>query len=167
MEHFLPGLRIIKTFIAVLLCLLFFHFIEYQNPMHAAVACVLMMKSTPEETISVGKLRVFGTILGGFVSYFPLLAIQRFEIQPDSVYMAFAISGAVLIALIICKGFRYDTYVSSTSAVLILIILMSQTIGTENAFLYVFYRTLETLIGIAIAFFVNRYLNFGSTYNKK
>lgn len=159
MKQFIPGLRIIKTFIAVFLCFAFFHMFDYYRPVHALIACVLMMKETSEETKIIGVQRVKGTLLGGVLSYLTLLLLAKLKLPAESLYSALIISFTVMLSFTICKGFKTEPYVATMSGVVLLITLVNHAESIQNIFSYVGIRILETLIGITIAFVVNRYLD--------
>ncbi len=160
MKKFLPGLRIIKTFIAVLICFMFFYFFDYYNPIYATIACILMMKTTSAETKSAGINRMKGTLLGGFLSLITLLLMNQMNISKTSYWAPVMMSLALVVSLMICKGFEQDPYVASMSGVVLLITLVSHSEDISNIFSYVSIRMIETLIGILIAFVVNRYFDF-------
>ncbi len=160
MKKFIPGLRIIKTFTAVFICFVIFFALDYYRPIHALIACVLMMRETSEETRIVGLQRVKGTILGGFLSFVTLILLDHFNIPSESLWSALMISLSLLVSFTICKGFETQPYVATMSGVVLLITLVNHADSTQNIFSYVGIRVLETLVGIFIAFLVNRYMNF-------
>lgn len=160
MKKYLPGLRIIKTFLAVYFCLMFFYLFDYYNPIYAAIACVLMLRHTSEETKRVGINRMKGTLLGGFIALITLLIGNQLNIEKTSLWAPLIMSLALMISFMICKITKQDPYVASMSGVVLLIILLSHSEDASNIFSYVTVRTIETLIGILIAFIVNRYFDF-------
>lgn len=164
-KTYLPGLRIIKTVLSVLLCLLFFNLFGHSKPIYAGIACILMMKETYDQTWTAGFNRVLGTLIGGSVSYIVLLFIQNFPFLIDTYLMSVILSTAVLVSLMICKWFHCDSYVYAMAGVITLITLLSYQDSYNNALRYVVIRILETIIGIYIAFFVNKYVNFGTAMN--
>lgn len=166
-KRFIPGLRIIKTALAVLLCLiLFFSFGNYK-PIYAAIACVLMMKESHEKTWEVGLNRIIGTMLGGLISLITLLLMNYLNVASDSMWVPVFLAAAIFFDLLTSKIFRLDTYVASISGVVLLITLLSYGSSRENVITYVLLRTQETIIGIIIAFLVNRYFNPPKLFNKR
>lgn len=162
MKKYLPGLRIVKTVVAVFICLLFFYSLGYYKPLYAVISCVLMMRHSSDETKTIGYYRMKGTLLGGFVSYLTLLAINQFNIDTLSMWGPFVMSFSLFVTLMICKIFDEDPYMYSMSGVVLLITLISHAENTSNLFAYVFVRTAETLVGLVIAFVVNRYFKLSS-----
>lgn len=64
------GLRNIKTAISVTLCMVIFDIINRDNAFFACIAAVFCMKDTVSSSISMGKNRIIGTIIGGLIGIF-------------------------------------------------------------------------------------------------
>lgn len=152
-DQLIPGLRIIKTSIAVFICLVFFDLINYDNPIYAAIACILTMRTSIAETGQSGFDRIVGTILGGAISLIVLL------LPLENVYRPLVLAGAVLVDMVISKWFNFRGPVYSMSGVIILIILLSHNDSSQTALTYVSLRVAETMVGILIALAVNRFIN--------
>ena len=154
-KDLMPGGRIVKTALAVLICLVLAYIIGYDYPIYAVIASVLMMKESSDETKRAGLNRMKGTILGGLVSYITLIL---FGDSLDTIWGPFIMSFSVVIVLSVTKWMHQDSYVGSMSSVVLLITLMGHASTSRGAFVYVVIRTVETLVGILIAFFVNEYI---------
>ncbi|NLC64559.1 MAG: hypothetical protein GX753_02685 [Erysipelothrix sp.] len=155
-EKMVPGLRIIKTSLAVFVCMVLFYAIRYYTPTHALVACVLMMKSTPDETRFAGIDRIKGTLLGGLISYGGLLILDTLSIDMTHYVTPLIVAIGVLLCLVVSKAYEQGSYVSSMSSVVFIITIFGHATSTRSITLYVIVRTLETLVGILIAFAVNK-----------
>ena len=71
-----PGLRIIKTFIAVTLAMVVSaHRPGEGLPFYSAIAAIICLKSDVEGSREIGKNRIIGTFLGGFCGLIYLLII--------------------------------------------------------------------------------------------
>ena len=68
-EEFKPGMRIVKTSVAVAICLLIAYAFSYYLPFYASIAAVLVMKSTPEQSFRYGLDRLIGTLWGGLLGF--------------------------------------------------------------------------------------------------
>lgn len=156
-----PGLRIIKTGIAVFICLITLYWFGHFKPIHAALACVLMMKSTVEESTQSGIQRTIGTILGGVVSLILINILRYFDIPHESIIKPIVMTLGVIIVLIASKAAHAASYISSMAAVVLLITMISHASVDDNTLVYVVVRVLETIYGIGIALLVNKYVNFG------
>lgn len=158
-KKLIPGLRIIKTLIAVSICMLLFYAIGYYKPLYATIACVLMLKENSVETRRYGINRILGTLIGGIVSLLIIKILIYADIGNESYLFLILMIFALYLVLIINKIFNFDTYVGSISTVLALIMLMNYNANTHDAFRYVLIRVLETFVGIIIAYFTNVYIN--------
>lgn len=155
--NFVPGKRILKTFAAVFICLLFFQLIDYKSPIYATIACILMMKENADKTKQMGIYRTVGTIIGGAISYLSLSLLHNMDYDILTYFEPVIVSLAVLLALILCKGFKLDSYVSSMSAVVIVVTMLTFSSQQAGALTYVVVRTKETIVGIVVAYLVNEY----------
>lgn len=153
--RFIPGLRIIKTVMSVLLCLILFSIFDYPRPIYALLACVLMMKSTPEDSMAAGKERMLGTLVGGIIAEVFLSIMHYFQLTTQTHWMIILLPFAIFCALMVCKIFRFPSYAASMSCVLILIVMMSYTETLSDSLLYVGVRMIETAVGIVISVVVN------------
>lgn len=164
---FIPGLRIIKTGVAVLICLVTFYLFDYYNPVYAAIACVLIMKTTVADSFNSGVQRVVGTILGGALSWLLLVLLRQMGIRNESFLVPLFITLGVVLVLSISKAFHAAEYVGSMAAVVLVITMLSHVDAVDDTFMYVLVRVLETIYGIFIAVMVNRYLNPGLFMKEK
>jgi len=162
LKKLVPGMRIIKTVTAVFICLLIAYLINYDFPLQATIACVLMMKSTTEMSIKSGQQRILGTIIGGVLAMISLLLADLNSIELHGFSFIVLVTLTILVALVICKVANVPEYAYSMSCVLILATMLSHSSSQEETVLYVLYRTIETISGIIIAIVVNKSLNFRS-----
>ena len=71
-----PGLRIVKTFIAVSLAMLISSFRPGEGlPFYSAIAAIICLKSDVEGSREIGINRVIGTMLGGLCGLIYLLIV--------------------------------------------------------------------------------------------
>lgn len=148
------GKRIIKSAIAVFLCLLVNEFRQGQGVVfYSCIAAVLCMQKDTASTIKTGRNRVIGTFNGGFFGLIGLLIEQAAGIDHWLFH-------AVLISVLIIPIIYTTVLLKQTSASYIsCVVFMSITIShihDANPYLFACNRILDTLIGIAIAYLVNR-----------
>ena len=161
-----PGLRIIKTTFAIGLCLVIFYSFSYYKPIYAAMACILTMKETSSLTLSSGINRMIGTVIGGVVALLGLYFIKLIHISSTSLLMSLIITAFTFFVLVLCKLFKFDSYVYSMAAVITVFMMLSYN-NQGNALDYVMIRVFETFVGIVMAYLVNQYFNFGKKNNQK
>lgn len=158
-HDYLPGLRIIKTVLAVFICLFVLFLFEYYNPVYAVISCVLMMRTSVDESFKAGIDRTIGTVLGGVIAILNLQFLGALNISVESIWAAFVIAGGVFVALMFTKIFRFSSYVGSMGSVVLLILMISHGHVGDQPITYISIRVIETIFGIFIAVLVNRFFN--------
>ena len=163
-----PGLRIIKTFIAVTLAMVVSaHRPGEGLPFYSAIAAIICLKSDVEGSREIGKNRIIGTFLGGFCGLIYLLIIPP-DTLPENIEL-------ILISFLASIIIWVMSMLDKPKAISIMaIVFLSITInhGKEDVlpFLFAFNRTLDTMIGVISAIVINwsefelrdKYTNYGS-----
>lgn len=155
------GLRIIKTTIAVFLSLLLFTSKSY----FACSTAVICLQNTLHDSIETGKDRVLGTFVGGMLGAFFLFVIQKVDVYlsdtPLVIITYLLISLGVLLTIYTCNTFCISNVITLAAMVFLSITTVNATL---NPILYSWNRIVESLGGIAIALFVNKFCNFGHNH---
>ena len=148
------GYRNIKTAISVLICLIF-----WPNSLFAAIAAIICVQDTVENSVETGLNRLIGTLLGGIIGVLLLFIINKFNLSSFSaVIAAFGVS----LIIYLCNLVKKPAACSIASIVLIGIIISP---NYDNPLIYSFRRTIETAFGVMIAIVINKYIN-PPEYNK-
>ena len=148
-----PGLRIIKTFVAVCLAMIVSSYRPGSGlPFYSGIAAIICLKSDVEGSREIGINRIIGTFLGGFCGLLYLLIVP-----PNSLGKSTQI---ILISLIASAIIWIMAMANKPKAITIMaIVFLSITInhGDEEVlpFLFAFNRTLDTMIGVISAIIVN------------
>lgn len=142
------GLRNIKTAISVSICLIIFS----KDPFFAAIASVMCMQDTVENSVKFGINRIVGTLIGGLIGLIFLYSTRglHFEVLTP------LITGLGVV-LVIYLSNLLNKPASSAMSSLVLIAIMTAPV-TSNPFVYAFKRTIETSLGIIVAVLVNKYI---------
>ncbi|GAB6168639.1 hypothetical protein JCM1393_10990 [Clostridium carnis] len=143
------GLRNIKTAISVFLCLLLFP----KDPFYAAIASVICMQPTVENTLKAGVNRLIGTLLGGTVGVIMLFLFRYLEIS-----FLLPLFAGLGISLVIYSCNVVNKPAASSIASIVLVAIMVAP-ATSNPLMYATRRTIETAFGVVIAILVNKYFN--------
>ena len=151
-----PGMRVIKTALAIFICLIIENFRGSSMPYHACIATIVCMQPTLRSTFSSAIDRTLGTIIAGVYSYiFVILLIGTFRLNPHS-FLYFLIIGLLSFPLMALMTYiKKPTSLSITVIVFLVIMLSTSGSNEANALTYVSERVIGTLIGIAVALFVN------------
>ncbi len=150
------GMRIVKTSVAVFLCYMIYTLRGKTGmPNNSAVTAIICMQSSVGGTRTKAINRLWSTGIGGFYGLLVLLVLQRLGSIPQGVLYYFLVSIGVLLVLYtgVCLG-KPDA--APLAPIVFLIITVAYT-GMENPFTLVFYRVLDTLIGIGVSLLVNEF----------
>ena len=152
--HYQPGMRVIKTGIAVFLGAMLLHWWHYFNAFYACIASIICMQSDVGTTFRSGLSRVKGTVVG--VCLAVLLSLGRNALLPYvDLTPLFAMVG-VIGTLTICNILDIKSS-CSISGVAFLSVLLVERAFTPVVFGMI--RIFETVVGISIAIFVNQMLD--------
>lgn len=148
-----PGLRIIKTFIAVTLAMLISHFRPGEGlPFYSAIAAIICLKSDVEGSRDIGKNRIIGTMLGGLCGLMYLLLVPVNAIPLALEYILISLLASIIIWVMSMAG-------KPKAISIMAIVFLSITInhGKEGAlpFQFAFNRTFDTMIGVISAILIN------------
>lgn len=167
------GMRNIKTAVSVMLCLalnqLFcyiYTIIAFDNifvdifafvfvrdyPIYACVAAVITMQSTVQDSVKKGVSRVIGTLMGGA---FGLLFLAICNALAWPILDIFFATIGVVLCIHFCNAFGHSDS-GPISCVVLLIILITAT--ESDPLFYALDRVIDTIGGIIITVFVNRFL---------
>lgn len=136
------GMRTIKTGIAVALCAYAGKYLV-ENPMYAAVGCIVSVQDTVKGSVKLGLNRIKGTMLGGLIGYLCVL------IKPGDPIL----SGLGTIATIYgCTNLKINTGIVVSSVTFLSIQL---GVITSNPGYYSIHRVVDTSIGVIIGVIVN------------
>lgn len=146
-----PGLRNIKTAIAVFVALLLYSYIGREGVLFAAMAILICLQDSVEKSIKEGLSRTIGTIIGAI---FGIIFIYINSLQLSAyLYYIFTMIGLVLL-IHICNLLNLRRSIVIAGVVYLVIILGAG----DNPFIYSVNRTLDTIFGIGLAVIVNRFV---------
>lgn len=148
-----PGMRVIKTVLAVLICFTVDWFRAADTPYNAAIAAIVCLQPNMQSTWESSLNRAVGTFLAGLYAYLFLLVFEvRLNLDMGSALYPFLVAvGLLPLMLLILKlGFKSGFAISS-----IVFLLICVGSGHRDPLLFTLSRVFDTLIGIAAALFVN------------
>lgn len=148
------GMRNIKTVLAVFICVVVFAMMGPEfNPLFAAIAAVLTMGPSIENSIETGWNRILGTIIGGAAG---ILGIFVANLIPFHFAYVAIIPLGILILIYLCNNF------SKAGAIVIACVMFLSVMTTYpqdmGSYMLATLRLLETAFGIIVAFLVNRFI---------
>ena len=156
------GMRTIKTAICVLICLLFNHLFSPEVSLISAIAAIVCMQSTIENTLKVGVNRLIGTTIGGGfgILFLPLAQNAPFELFP-----LLLMSIGIIVTIYLCNVIKMPG--SSVICAIVFISLLAIPSDTQNLYLVAVFRIIDTAIGIVVATLVNRFIAQPKLYESR
>lgn len=148
-----PGMRVVKTVIAVYICFLI-SFIRNTSPFYSAIAAILCMQNNHENSFKTGKSRMIGTLIGGMYGFIAIVGINYFNIELFN-YLHYLILSLFLIPIIYTNVLCKSASSSYISCVVFLSITVSHG-GDVSPLLFALNRVIDTLIGIIVSLFINK-----------
>lgn len=142
------GSRNIKTALSVLVCLIF-----WPNSLFAAIAAVICVQDTVENSLKIGISRLIGTLLGGILGVIFLYAINDLHLQN---VLPLVVAVGVSFIIYICNLIKRPS-ACSISSITLMGILLSQSYSSP--LMYSVQKTVETAFGVIVAILINKYIN--------
>lgn len=148
-----PGLRIVKTFIAVSLAMVISSFRPGEGlPFYSAIAAIICLKSDVEGSREIGINRIIGTMLGGLCGLIYLLIVPANYLPVPVELILISLLASIIIWVMAMAG-------KPKAISIMAIVFLSITINHGNEgnlpFLFAFNRTFDTMVGVISAIVVN------------
>lgn len=161
----LPGMRMIKTSIAILICMLIEYYRGSNNLISSSITATLVMQANIGSSFTRSILRVAGVLFSGLYSLFFFYIMDAvFGVVPNSIpYIIFF----ALFSLPIMSLLNFFNLNSNTPLVLLYYILICFSAGAQSdPGQYVIGRMIFIFIGVSVSLFVNWFppLNFLGSY---
>ena len=149
----LPGMRIIKTGLALLIGLLIYGFFPNLDAATIAIAAIVCLQQNIETTWKSSYNRALGTTISGIYAFiFIQIFIYWLGVNTHSLWFLVLVAVAVVVQMQIFVLLKKPGAVS-ISAIVFLVICFSGYM--DEPLRYTFYRVIDTLIGIGAAVFVD------------
>ncbi len=148
-----PGMRVIKTFLAITICLIIEHFRGTSMPYHSSIAAIVCMQPTLKSTFKTAGDRTIGTLIAGLYSFLFITTFhQHMQIRSDSLSYYALIGVMTLPLMMLIIALKKQGGLAITVVVFILIVISA---GETSPLNYTIERVVGTLIGIGVALFIN------------
>lgn len=148
-----PGMRVIKTFLAITLCLIIEFFGDAGMVVNSSIAAIVCMQPTMKSTFKAAGDRTIGTLIAGLYGYlFIVIFSQKLHLHPFSIWYLLLIGLMTLPLMMLMLRIHKPGAVAITVIVFLIVVLGT---GKDNPLMYTFERVVATLIGIGVALFIN------------
>jgi uncharacterized membrane protein YgaE (UPF0421/DUF939 family) len=154
--HYQIGMRVVKTAVAVMVCLLIALFTGgWDSVSITAVSAIVTIRPTRGETVSTGILRVLGTVIGGVIGTMAVLAGLFMPYYSDGLFVI-VIPLMLLLNLYLCNVLKMQDACTISCVVTILVASqINPDLTVNGAFDYTLIRLRDTLIGVIVATVLN------------
>jgi uncharacterized membrane protein YgaE (UPF0421/DUF939 family) len=147
MVEFPPiGMRIIKTSVSVMACLLLGHLFHYPTPLFACMAAVIVTRENFETSFQQSIARILATIVGCLFA----LIIMQGEFKNEYVHILITGAGCVL-TIYFCVLIKHPD-AAALSAIIFLSLALTHI---DDKYVFTFIRLTETIAGIIVSLLVN------------
>lgn len=151
------GQRIIKTSIAVFLCLVFYRLRGYRGETmsaEAAITAIICMQPYVQDTKEYALNRLYGTLIGALWGFLFLLVVPLFPALGRNPFTLYPLMGVgILISLYSAVVIRKPDTSSLAAIVFICVVIAYPDI--EEPLDQAFHRVLDVMVGMGIAIGVN------------
>lgn len=149
------GLRMIKTAIAVFICLVIYILRGQQGiPFYSVIAAIFCMETDIGNSKSNAKSRTFGTFNGAFWGCI-VLVMNTYIFKDTLILLKYLFISISVIPVIYTAVILKKQAVSFFSGVVFLSITVNH-LSDSNPYLFVLNRVLDTLIGVVVSIIVNQ-----------
>ncbi len=150
-KHF-PGMRIIKTALALLICALINHLRNSPASYQAGISAVVCMQHSMSTTLRSSVNRATGTLVSGIYAYFFMrFATEILQLHPGSLIYSITVSVFVIPLMYLLVKLKKPGSVAIACIVFLIICI---PVGQDPPLSYTVTRVTDTLIGIASVIFV-------------
>ena len=151
-----PGQRIVRSVISVWLCMVVYVLRGMRGePFYSIIAALQCVQPYSSNMLREGKDRIIGTLVGAFWG----AAILFLELLPEGgdfrTTVIFYILLGIFTGLVIYSTVLLNISQYALFAAVVFLGIAVYHIEDANPYIHVFYRTLETIIGVGVAIFVN------------
>ncbi|HOT99664.1 MAG TPA: aromatic acid exporter family protein [Anaerolineaceae bacterium] len=148
-----PGMRVIKTCLAITICLIIEYFRGTNMPYHSSIAAIVCMQPTLKSTFKTAVDRTLGTIIAGLYGFlFITFFTQQLFLSFHSLSYFVLIGVMTLPLMMLMIAIKKQGGLAITLVVFLIVVINA---GATNPLLYTIERVVGTLIGIGVALFIN------------
>ncbi|MCL2391703.1 MAG: aromatic acid exporter family protein [Oscillospiraceae bacterium] len=155
--HYRIGMRVVKTAAAVGICLLFAHLWGgIESILITAVATIVTIRATQEETILSGMFRILGTIIGAALGGLTVLISLHLPFYNEGLFVI-VIPLVLLLNLYICNVLNMQDSCSISCVVTIIVATQIAPIAEpmDEALAFALLRVRDTFVGVFVATVMN------------
>jgi uncharacterized membrane protein YgaE (UPF0421/DUF939 family) len=148
-----PGMRVIKTCLAITICLIIEYFRGTSMPYHSSIAAIVCMQPTLKSTFKTAVDRTIGTLIAGLYGFlFITVFSQQLQVSFNSLSYFVLIGVMTLPLMMLMIAIKKQGGLAITVVVFLIVVINA---GDTHPLNYTIERVVGTLIGIGVALFIN------------
>lgn len=152
--HYRPGMRSVKTVIAVFFTLVIcFCLKRMQTITVAAISAIVCMRQNNQETLRFSLMRLLGTALGGLIGFAAAFSSAYIPYYSQGVFLA-AVPLFLIFDLYLCNVFHLQQ-ASTISCTVVLLVALNFERTQQDAVFYALNRAIDTFIGAGVSLLVD------------
>ena len=156
--HWQPiGQRILKTCVAVTLCLLYYMLRGYRGadmPAEAAITAIICMDTNLRGTRDNALSRIFGTLIGAFWGFVFLVVVPLIPAVTETLPVLYLLMGLWTLLALYTAVLVKKPEAAGLAAIVFICVVVSYP-DVESPMGQAFHRILDVLVGTAIAIGIN------------
>ena len=162
------GKRNIKSVLAIILCFCIWQIIRFfapeyikeVHPLYAYISALLAMRDTVPNSYIYGKIRFKGTLIGLVLALICISISMEVQKYLHITYIKVGVEFLIIVVgasltLYIAHILKCKNLCAIAGVVFLVCTIRYQT---EQRYIYAIFRAFETIMGIAVSLFVNRYI---------
>ncbi|MDO5131550.1 MAG: HAD hydrolase family protein [Eubacteriales bacterium] len=151
----IPGQRIVRSVIAVWCCMAVYFLRGRQGALfYSIVAALQCIQPYTANMLKVGRNRIIGTLTGAFWGSIMLfIELTRVGGQYEENLLHFLLLG-VFTGIVLYSTVLLDIRESSYFSCVVFMSVALNHIGDENPGLFIFNRTMDTILGVVVGIFI-------------
>lgn len=148
-----PGMRVIKTCLAVTICLFIEYFRGTGMPYHSSIAAIVCMQPTLKSTYETAVARIIGTLIAGIYGFLFITFFYQQLLSGQNLLVYYILIGIMTLPLMMLMiAIKKQGGLAITVVVFLIIVINA---GVTDPLKYTISRVVGTLIGIGVALFIN------------
>ena len=152
--HYRPGMRSIKTVIAVFFTLaICFCLKRTETITVAAISALVCMRQNNQETLHFSLMRLLGTALGGLIGFIAAFLSEYIPGYSQGVFLI-VVPLFLIFDLYLCNVFHLQL-ASTISCTVVLLVALNFERTQQDTVFYALNRVADTLIGAGVSLLVD------------
>ncbi|MDO4710904.1 MAG: aromatic acid exporter family protein [Peptostreptococcaceae bacterium] len=149
----LPGMRVIKTALAVFLCLVIVALLGEKYSGYSAIVAIVCMQKDWDDSISISKDRTIGTVIGASFGIATYKILGSLEIEQRLVLPYLTVCIMMIVLMIVMISLKKHNVTAVTCIIFLSVAVLRDP--SVDVWLFALRRVMDTLIGIGISLLVN------------